>query len=187
MKKLRKRKVNSRKRGKQTKRRLGRTTKNTRCRNVRQKDIFIDVDVEKSDLEVFVAIYVMKDNEPLKLIKLEIDRNSFSATVEFAKESLFHNSHQLQNAHVKLAKMLSKKYEKVKDLGTVLLNFIGYFINSEETLENYPEQSIGFSLRFDMDNLDDCVLIGKTKSEVESFFNAVIGSPLNDASINSVA
>lgn len=187
MKKLRKKKVNSQKMSKSSKRKLGRTTKNTISRKVRQKDIFIDADVEKSDLDVFVAVYVMKDNEPLKLIKLEIDRNSFSATVEFAKETLLHNIHQLQNTHVKLAKMLSKKYEKVDDLDTIILNFIGYFINSEETLEKYPEQSIGFSLRFDMDSYDDCELVGNTKEAIESFFNVVIGSPLSDPSINSAA
>lgn len=187
MKKITKQKAKSHKRSKSGKRKLARTTKNTISKKTRQKDIFIDTDVEKSDLGVFVAVYVMKDNEPLKLIKFEIDRNSFRATVEFAKEALFHNRHQLQNTHIKLARMFSKKYEIVEDLGTIILNFIGYFINSEETLVKYPEQSIGFSLRFDMDNYDDCVLIGKTKSEIESFFNAVIGNPLSDPSINSAA
>ena len=187
MSKVDKTKANSRKRNRSRKRKMRLTTKNTSCRNVRKNDIFIDADVEKSDLDVFVAVYVMKHNEPIKLIKLEIDRNSFSAAVEFAKEALRRNIYQLQNTHARLAKMLTKKYKMVEDLDTIILNFIGYFVNSEETLKNYPAQSIGFSLRFDMDNLDDCVLIGKTKDEIESLFNAVIGSPFGDPSTISAA
>lgn len=139
------------------------------------KEDLVDIGVEASPYTAFIAMYVMKDDWPLKLVQLETDRNSVQAAIDFAEPiSRIDNLH-VDRIHDRLAGILASANEATDDLDNIIINYIGCF-QSEIALRRFPDQHVGYSLYFDVDTHDRCRLKGGTKSEIEDLFNIVVGT-----------
>lgn len=150
-------------------------------RNNINKDTIIDANVEESPFKVFVAVYVMKNEEPLKLIQFETDRNSLKAIIDFVKGRMSqHGVRIVANTHKRLAEILTNPNQLSDDLGTIIENFLACFIDVSVALEENPNQHVGYELLFDVDDYERCDVKCGTKSIVEQKFNAVIGKPISE-------
>jgi hypothetical protein len=181
MKKSKAKKACKRNKSRQRKRKVSSNGKKLNRRNNINKDTFIDANVEESPFKVFVAVYVMRNDEPLKLIQFETDRNSLNAIIDFVKGRMRrHGVRIVENTHKRLAEILTNPNELSNDLGTILENFLACFIDVSVVLEENPEQHVGFELLLDVDDFEKCAVKSGTKTIVEQMFNTVIGKPVNE-------
>jgi len=143
------------------------------------KDTFIDVNVEPSPYEVYVAMFVMKNGVPLHLVQLTTERNSFSAIIEYTKTTFRYRINHSWLTHHRLAEILTDRNVPKDDLGTIILNYMACF-EAELGLDAYPEH-FGYIMHFDGDDPRKCVLDGGAKHDIERLFLDVIGKPLNES------
>jgi len=137
-----------------------------------EKDVYIHINVEPSLYEVFVAAFFMKDDEPLTVIRFETDRNTLDAFIEFSKSTSIMDDAHIFKTHRRLAEIIANEEEiDVVNLSAIILNFLTCFVDSEDVCNVFPDQSIGFFLKFDMDDFESCILNGAPKLYVESEFN----------------
>jgi len=170
MKKIKKHKLRVNKRSRNSIRKRSCTTKNTqRSTNV---DDFIDESVIPSPYSVFVAVFVMQDDEPIKLIKFETDLNVIRKTIEFTTSGRYFRSDPRVTTHPRLVSLIMNSNEPKDDLNTIIINYISYF-EAEVALDAFPEQSIGYFLYFDVNDHEKCVLKGGLRHNMEQMFNDI--------------
>ncbi len=155
-------------------RKKGRTTKQTRPSIVCRQGTFIDASVIPSPYSVFVVVFVMQNDEPIKLIKFETDVNVIRSTIEFVTSGRYFRSDPKVNVHPQLVSMIMDPNEPKDELHTIIINYISYF-EAEGALNAFPDQSIGYFLYFDVDDYTNGTLEAGLKHDMEEMFNAVIG------------
>lgn len=179
MKKLKTKKADKKIKSRPRKGKVSYNSKRVNSRPAYRKSDFIDLNVEESPYKVFIAVYVMRHDEPLKLLQLETDRNSVRAAIDFAEPISRIDGLRADRVHDRLAEILASASEVNDDLDKIIINYIGCF-QAEIALEEFPDQHIGYAMYFDVDDHDRCRLRGGTKTVIEDLFNTVIGKPDSD-------
>jgi len=179
MKKVKKMKTSQKNKSRVRKQKVRNNGKKRVNRQVFSEDDLIDFNVEESPFSAFVAVYVMKNDEPMHLLQFETDINSVKAAVDFAEPiSRIDNLH-VDRIHDRLAGILSSANLVKDDLEKIIINYLGCF-QAEIALAEFPDQHIGYALYFDVNDNCGCRLRGGPRADIEDLFNAVIGKPINE-------
>ncbi len=185
MKKLKTKKACKKNKGRLSKSKFSYNGKSVNCSHALRKDDIIDINVDESPYRVFVAVYVMKNDEPLKLVQFETEINSVRAAIDFAEPISRIDGLRADRVHDRLAEILTNASVVKDELDKIIINYIGCF-KSELAFAEFPDQHIGYSMYFDVDDHDRCRVRGGAKTTIEQVFNRVIGNPVNEELVQSM-
>lgn len=166
----------NRRRGKRRKKNL--TTKNTQQRRIARSS-FIDMDFVSSPHSAFIAVFVMQNGEPIKLINFETNLGVITTTIEAVTSGRYFRHDPRFNAHAELVNIIMDDNESKDDLNTIIINFVSYY-EAELALERFPDQSIGYFLYLDVDDLSRCHLEGGIMADMVEWYSKIIGFSLED-------
>lgn len=169
---------NSKRRGSK-RRKKNLTTKNTRPNN-RNKNSFIDVDFIPSPQSAFIAVFAMQNGEPIKLINFETNLGVITGTIDYVTSGRYFTHDPRPNVHAELVKIIMGQNEPKIDLHTIIINFICYY-EAELAFQEFPDQSIGYFLFLDIDDLDRCHLETGLMADMVRWYSDIIGFPLDDS------
>jgi hypothetical protein len=155
------------------------TTKNTRPRK-RAKSSFIDVDTTLSPHSAFIAVFVMQNGEPIKLLNFETNLGVITGTIDLVTSGRYFRHDPRPNAHTELVRIIMDDNAPKDDLNTIIINFICYY-EAEVALEAFPNQSIGCFLYLDVDDLSRCHLEGGLFADMVEWYSKIIGFSLEDS------
>lgn len=155
------------------------TTKNTQPKK-RETSSFIDVSFVPSPHSAFIAVFVMKDGEPIKLINFETNLGVITATIDWVTSGRYFRHDPKPNAHAELVKIIMDQEEPKEDLHTIIINFICYY-EAELALQEFPNESIGYFLFLDIDDLSRCHFEGGLMADMVRWYSDIIGFPLDNS------